>query len=348
MYWKYCIRRIGYGVAICIIIIFIFSAIFNTTMETTVRARIEEELHADLSKASQSGMKPEDVRKYITERREFKYRLYHLDQPIWSRIVWRAIDTLTFNWGTSTFIRSSSGERAVWTIVAETIPRTLLLFTTAAIIDIILGLWMGLKKAQKVGGTMDKTTSIMTMAVYGMPTWWLGMLILMFFAYVVKLFPSGGLHSVPPPTGIAYYIDILYHMALPVMTLVVILFWGRAFLIRNIVLGILQEDYIMAARARGIPERKVLYGHVMRTASPPIATLAILTLLISVGGNLVFEGIFSWPGLGNLYWIAIEQNDVPVLMGCLSITTILYIAGLVLLDLTYGYLDPRIKVGGKR
>jgi peptide/nickel transport system permease protein len=292
-------------------------------------------------------MKPEEIRKYITERRAFKYRLYHLDQPIWSRIVWRAIDTLTLNWGKSTFIRSSSGAREVWTIVAETIPRTLLLFTTAAIIDIILGLWMGLKKAQKVGGTMDKTTSVMTMAVYGMPTWWLGMLILMFFAYVVKLFPSGGLHSIPPPTGIAYYIDILYHMALPVMTLVVILFWGRAFLIRNIVLGILQEDYIMAARARGIPERKVLYGHVMRTASPPIATLAILTLLISVGGNLVFEGIFSWPGLGNLYWIAIEQNDVPVLMGCLSITTILYIAGLVLLDLIYGYLDPRIKVGGR-
>jgi peptide/nickel transport system permease protein len=348
MYWKYCIRRIGYGIAICAVIIFIFSAIFNTTMETTVRARIEEELQAELSKASQAGMKPEDIRKYVAERREFKYRLYHLDQPIWSRIVWRAIDTLTLNWGRSTMIRSSSGAREVWTIVAETIPRTLLLFTTAAIIDIILGLWMGLKKAQKVGGIMDKITSVMTMAVYGMPTWWLGMLILMFFAYVVKLFPSGGLHSIPPPTGIAYYIDILYHMALPVMTLVIILFWGRAFLIRNIVLGILQEDYIMAARARGIPERKVLYGHVLRTASPPIATLAILTLLISVGGNLVFEGIFSWPGLGNLYWIAIEQNDVPVLMGCLSITTILYIAGLVLLDLIYGYLDPRIKVGGKR
>jgi peptide/nickel transport system permease protein len=76
--------------------------------------------------------------------------------------------------------------------------------------------------------------------------------------------------------------------------------------------------------------------------------MAVLSLLASVGGNLVFEGIFSWPGLGNLYWISIEQNDIPVLMGCLSITTALYISGLVLLDLIYGYLDPRIKVGGKR
>jgi peptide/nickel transport system permease protein len=195
---------------------------------------------------------------------------------------------------------------------------------------------------------MDKATSIMTMTVYGMPTWWLGMLIIMFFAYILKLFPSGGMHSTPPPTGIAYYVDILYHITLPVLTLVIIGFWGRAFLIRNIVLGILQEDYIMAARARGLPERNVLYGHVMRTASPPIATMAVLSLLASVGGNLVFEGVFSWPGLGNLYWIAIEQNDIPVLMGCLSVTTALYILGLVVLDLIYGYLDPRIKVGGKR
>ncbi len=329
---------------IYIVIIFIFSAIFNTTMERTVRARIEEEIYGEM--ARRVGMKPEELQKYKAERKIFKYHLYNLDKPIWSRILWRAIDTVSLNLGKSTIIRSSAGERDVGIIIAESIPRTILLFTTAIFIDIVLGLWIGLKKAQKAGGTIDKATSVGTMIVYGMPTWWLGMLIIMFFAYVVKLFPSGGMHSTPPPDGMAYYIDILYHMALPVLTLVVIGFWGRAFLIRNIVLGILQEDYIMAARARGIPERKVLYGHVMRTASPPIATMAVLSLLASVGGNLIFEGIFSWPGLGNLYWIAIEQNDVPVLMGCLSVTTALYILGLVLLDLIYGYLDPRIKVGG--
>jgi peptide/nickel transport system permease protein len=76
--------------------------------------------------------------------------------------------------------------------------------------------------------------------------------------------------------------------------------------------------------------------------------MALLSLLASVGGNIIFEGIFSWPGLGNLYWIAIEQNDIPVLMGNLFITTALYIGGLVILDLIYGFLDPRIKVGGKQ
>ncbi len=173
------------------------------------------------------------------------------------------------------------------------------------------------------------------------------MIMIMFFAYQINIFPSGGLHTVPPPQGFAYFLDILYHMALPMLTLLIIDFWGTAYLTRNIVLGTLQEDFVMSARARGIPENKVLFGHTMRTSAPPIVTMALLSLLSSISGNILFEGIFSWPGMGNLYWIAIEQNDVPVLMGLLAITTALYIAGLVILDLIYGFLDPRIKVGGK-
>lgn len=348
MYWKYCLWRVYHGVLIYAVIIFLFSALFNATMEQTVRARIEEQVRAEQMSQSERARKPDELAAYLQERRAHYERRYHLDQPIWQRIVYRALDTLRLKLGDATIITSSSGEQRVAVIIAEVLPRTILLFTTAVAIDILLGLWIGLKKAQRVGSLFDKGTSLMTMTVYGMPSWWLGMLIIMFFAYVVKLFPSGGMHSTPPPDGAAYYADMLYHMALPTLTLVLIGFWGRAFLTRNIVLGILQEDYIMAARARGISERKVLYGHVMRTASPPIATMAVLSLLASVGGNLIFEGIFSWPGLGNLYWIAIEQNDIPVLMGCLSITTGLYIFGLVVLDIIYGYLDPRIKVGGTR
>jgi peptide/nickel transport system permease protein len=144
-----------------------------------------------------------------------------------------------------------------------------------------------------------------------------------------------------------YFIDMIWHITLPLFTLLILGFWGTAFITRNIVLGILQEDYIMAARARGIPEAKVLFGHTLRTAAPPLMTIAVLGLLGSIGGAIVFEGIFSWPGIGNLYWIAVQQNDVPVLMSSLAITIGLYQMGLILLDLVYGFLDPRIKVGGK-
>jgi peptide/nickel transport system permease protein len=127
----------------------------------------------------------------------------------------------------------------------------------------------------------------------------------------------------------------------------VIGFWGRAYYTRNITLGILQEDYIMSARARGLPERRVLYGHTLRSAAPPIVTSALLTLLLSISGAMIFEGIFNWPGMGRLYWAAVQQNDVPVLMANMTVTTALYIAGLVILDLIYGFLDPRIKVSGR-
>jgi peptide/nickel transport system permease protein len=347
MYWKYCVKRIINGAIIFVVIIFLFSFIFNKTMEETIRGQIEEEIHAELMSLTQP-LKPEQLQKYMAERKTFKYHLYHLDESTSKRVIWRTINTITFNFGKSTIIKSSSGERDVWTIIAECIPCTILLFTVAILIDVILGLWLGLKKAQNAGKLLDKSTSIITMIVYGMPSWWLGMLMIMLFAYTIKIFPSGGLHSIPPPSGITYYLDILYHMALPVLTLIIIGFWGRAYLTRNIVLGVLQEDFIMSARARGIPERKVLYGHTLRTSAPPIVTMALLALLASAGGNIIFEGIFSWPGMGNLYWIALEQNDVPVLVANLAVTTILYIGGLVLLDLVYGWLDPRIKVGGRK
>ena len=151
----------------------------------------------------------------------------------------------------------------------------------------------------------------------------------------------------PTPDGIMYFIDMLWHMSLPLITLVLIGFWGISFVVRNIVLNTLQEDYIMAARARGLTEKSILFGHTLRSAAPPIVTITLLGLLGSIAGSIIFEGIFSWTGLGNLYWIAVQQNDIPVLMGNLAITTALYQLGLVILDISYGFLDPRIKVGGK-
>lgn len=346
MYWKYVAKRLMYGVMIFVILMFVFSALFNATMEQTQMSMIDEQVKADVQRYTmKGGISPEDVKKFADEKRLSKIKMYHLDEPIFQRIVWKTWDAITFNFGNSTIIRSSSGERNAWLIVSETIPRTVLLFTVALFIEMGIGISLGLQKAQKAGSASDKSTSIMTMIVYGMPSWWVGMLMIMIFAYTIMLFPSGGLVSVPPKAGIFYFLDILYHMVLPVTTLVIIGFWGIAYLSRNIFLGVLQDDYIMAARARGIPENKILYGHTLRTSSPPIVTMVLLAMLASVSGNIIFEGIFSWPGMGNLYWIAVQQNDIPVLMALLATTTALYIGGLVLLDVIYGLLDPRIKVG---
>lgn len=349
MYWKYAVRRILNGILSFVIIIFILSALFNTVMEETARTQIEEMVRGEIMGMQQARqMSAEEVQTYYRERIEFFSKQYMLDRPVFERIIFRTWNTLTFQFGRSTSIRSSGGSRDVFTIVWEVVPRTVSLFTVAMAVNILIGLWLGIRKARKPGKTLDKSTSIVTMVVFGMPAWWLGMMLIMFFSYTLRLFPSGGMVSSPPPSGIHYFFDMLYHMVLPLMTLVLIGFWGSAFLTRNIVLSILQEDFIMSARARGLPERKVMYGHTLRTAAPPVVTMALLSLLATVAGSIIFEGIFSWPGLGNLYWVAVGQNDIPVLMGNLALTVGLYISGLVILDLIYGFLDPRIKVGGRR
>lgn len=310
MYWKYVLKRIIIGLIIYVLIIFIYSVLFNVMFAVNNR--------------------------------------YLLEGSVVSKIFSSWIDTLTFNYGQSNVIRSFKGETDVIKIVLERIPNTLLLFTSSIIIDIFFGIWLGIKKAQKAGSLMDKTTSIITMICYGLPVWWVGLVMIMLFAFTFSLFPSNGILSVPPPeTFLKRMLDIMYHMFLPVTTLVSLNFWGRAYLTRNIVLVNLQEDFIMSARARGIPERTVLYGHALRTSAPPILTMSILSLINSFSGALVFEGIFSWPGMGNLYWAAVQMNDIPVLLGNLSITTLIYIFGMILLDLVYGFLDPRIKIDGK-
>jgi peptide/nickel transport system permease protein len=344
MYARYMVRRILNAAAIFVIEMFIFALLFTATAEQTLRAQIEESMQPEVARLK--NMTSDQIQKYVAERRAYKYRIYHLDRPYFERVLWRTVDTVTLQFGNSIQIKSSRGDREVWKIVMETMPRTILLFTTSIVLEVALGIWLGLKKAQKAGKLLDRSTSVATMVVYGMPTWWAGMIMIMLLAYKLPIFPSGGMHTLPPPTGLAGFIDLMYHMALPLITLVIVNFWGVALLSRNIVLSILQEDYIMAGRARGLPERSILFGHTMRTAAPPITTIALLSLLSSVFGNIIFEGIFSWPGIGNLYWISIEQGDTAVTLGLLAVTTGMFIAGLALLDLIYGLLDPRIKVGG--
>ncbi|MCE5257203.1 MAG: ABC transporter permease, partial [Spirochaetaceae bacterium] len=232
MYKWFAIKRVLKGVFTYAIIILVLSVLFNTVTDRTVRSDIEEQVRAESSRLK--NMQPAALQRFQEQRRQELIKLYRLDRPLTERIIYRAWNTLTFNFGKSTIIKSSRGEREVLAIVGEALPRTLLLFSTAALIEIIVGIILGLKKAQKPGGSMDRITSVITMIVYGMPTFWVAMILIMLFVYQLKIFPSAGMHTVPPPGGIMYFIDLLWHMALPLLTLVLIGFWGVAYYVRNI------------------------------------------------------------------------------------------------------------------
>ncbi|MDP3178980.1 MAG: ABC transporter permease [Spirochaetaceae bacterium] len=345
MYRRYLAKRVAYGILMYVAMIFVYSTLFNSVADRTMRSLIDEQLAQEATRYR--NLSEDQLRNLVESRREQKYDQYHLNDPLLERIFFRAIRTIAFDYGNSTTMKAPNGDRLVIRIILEALPKTIVLFTTQIAIVTVLGVAMGLYAAQKPGGLLDRTTSLLTMITNGLPAWWLGMLAIMFFAYTVPIFPSGGLRSNPPPVGFLGMLDFLWHLALPLLTLVVLGIWGTAYLVRNIVLSNLQEDYVMAARARGIPERAVLFGHTLRTSMPAIMTLAVLGLFSSIGGSIIVEGIFGWPGLGNLYFVAVQTNDVPVLMGSLSVQTLVSMLGFVILDLIYGLLDPRVKVGGK-
>lgn len=345
MYRKYVLKRAVYGILMYIFMIFVYSTLFNAVADTTIRSSIDEQLAQEMRKYK--NMDEAQLKNIKATLKEQKYNQYHLNDPLISRIFWRSVDTITFNYGLSTTMKASNGDRKVISIIMEALPRTIILFTTEVLLVVIIGVAMGLYAARKPNGLLDRSVSMITMITNGLPGWWLGMIMIMTFAYALPIFPPGGFRSNPPPQGFMGLIDSLWHISLPLITLILLSVWGTAYLTRNIVLSNLQEDYVMAARARGIPERKVLFGHTLRTAMPAIMTMAVLSLFSSIAGNIIVEGIFGWPGIGNLYFVAVQMNDVPVLMGTLAIETMVNMVGFIFLDIIYGFLDPRIKVGGK-
>ncbi|HTP57364.1 MAG TPA: ABC transporter permease, partial [Spirochaetia bacterium] len=209
MYLRFAVRRILNALAIFCIEMLIFSVLFTATAERTLRAQIEESLHPEVARLRNATA--EQVEKFTAERRAYLYHVSHLDQPVLTRVLWRTLDTLTFQFGNSLTIKSSRGERSVWKIIAETVPRTVMLFTTAIVLQVLLGIWLGIRQAQRAGRALDRSASVITMIVYGLPPWWVAMMLIMLLAYGIPMFPSGGMHALPPPAGVASIIDLVWH-----------------------------------------------------------------------------------------------------------------------------------------
>ncbi|MEM0165652.1 MAG: ABC transporter permease [Saccharolobus sp.] len=280
----------------------------------------------------------------IQKYKESLISAYGLNQPIIDKYFIQMYNLLRFNFGDAYFLQAPSGSRQVSAIIAYYLPNTILLFTTATIIFIIVGTIIGLLSAKS--RFWEKVIAIIAVIHSSIPTWWLGFVLIAALAYSIKVFPSGGMTSIPPPKNpFDYGISVLYHMSLPLITIFIVNVGGFAYIVRSLVASIMKEDFIITAKARGLPDSRILYRHVLRSASPSIATQAILALAGSLGGSLTTEVVFQWPGVGLLTYIAITLNDLPIILGITYVLTIVLLLGLFLGELVYGILDPRIKVG---
>ncbi|MHA1712724.1 MAG: ABC transporter permease [Candidatus Ranarchaeia archaeon] len=251
------------------------------------------------------------------------------------------INTFTFNFGYS--FRS---KQLVVVEIARRLPNTLLLMGISLLVAVEVGIFIGSRAAAKRGQKLDITAVTVSLFFYAMPIFWLGLINLLVFSFYLGWFPIAGTISRPPPEDpILFVLDVLHHLVLPGFTLSIGSFGGYVLLMRNSLIDTLTDDYILTARAKGLPESVVLNKHAMRNAFLPMLTSIALSIAFLINGATLTETVFNWYGMGRLIFESLIQQNWPVAQAIFFIISLLTVSANLIADLLYGWLDPRIKYG---
>jgi peptide/nickel transport system permease protein len=346
---RYVSTRLITMFGVLMITLFLTVALVGSNMDTILKQGVIFQVRAELTEnptIAESFSSVEEFESFIQSQIEHRIAALGLDDPWYSpqRIGLTMYKILILDFGQATFLTSDSGSSDVKDILFEKLPRTVLLFTTATIVISIIGVFLGALSSSKIGSKIDRLTSTFAIVSSSFPVWWIGMLMIFLFAFVYQIFPARATPSILPDEP-AYFIALLYHMALPLITIVMIGFGSWAYLVRNFMVGIMQEDFISAKKTMGVSSKKIIYSHALKNAAPPIVTILALSLSGSLGGAIITEAVFDWPGMGRLYFEAITVMDLPVIIGATYILTVFFLASIFLADLLYGYFDPRVRTG---
>jgi peptide/nickel transport system permease protein len=236
----------------------------------------------------------------------------------------------------------------VLNLILERLPYTLLLGTAGLFFAIIIGIPLGILAAKKKYSTADNVSTTLALIGYSVPSFWLGIMLILLFSLTLHWLPSSGFRTLGVKlTGFPWIIDVLRHMIMPTITTGL---YNLALIIgltRSSMLDALQQDYIRFARAKGLKERTVTYKHALRNALLPVTTIVGLRIGVMFSGAIVAESVFGWPGIGQLLLMAVLRRDYPVVLGVFTITSIAAILICLITDLVYCLLDPRIAYGTK-
>ncbi len=262
-----------------------------------------------------------------------------LDESLWVQFGKYTADTFTGNFGTSYQYR-----RPVIDLILERLPATILLTGTALVLSVALGLWIGARAGWQRGSRLDRTQVGISLTLWSAPTFWLGMIIIMIFARQLSLFPVGGMvsHDVGPGF-FAQALDIAHHLVLPACTITAVIYAQYVLVMRSSILDEMGHDYLTTARAKGLRDDLVRRRHAIPNALLPTVTLVFLQLGGVVSGAIVTETIFSWPGLGRMFFEAIGFRDFPLLQTSFVLFSAAVIIANACADIAYWFLDPRVR-----
>lgn len=268
-------------------------------------------------------------------------RQYGLDDPILVQYSNYMKSLLRFDMGLS-----FSTRRPVWSELKERLPNTLLLFVVTFVSTASVGISLGVYSAANRGRFTEKFVVGAGLFAHAVPGFFIQLLLLLLFGYYWPILPIHGTMSAPPPDGgFARFLDRVVHLILPAGSNVVMGFGSWALYTRNTMLEALGQDYVLTARAKGLPKKDILYHHALRSVLPPIVTLIFMSLPGAVSGAVITESIFSWHGVGRYLLDATLQMDYPAAQGAFYLVALAVIISNLLADIAYGLVDPRIRVG---
>ncbi len=277
--------------------------------------------------ANTPGMSDEDLRRLATQ--------YGLDRPLPVQYLDWVGGLVVGDWG-----RSYRDNAPVLQVIGSRIGATLQLMVTATLIAVLVGGTAGIIAAVRRYSLFDQVLTVGTMIALSIPTFWFGLVVIYLFSVELGWLPPGNIG----PAGNTSLLVFLHHLIGPslVLGLVTTALWSR--FMRSSMLDAISQDYVRTARAKGLPERAVIGTHVLRNALLPMITIAGLEIPTLLGGALVTETVFTWPGMGRLFLDSIEYRDYPVVMGMLIFSAILVIFGSLVADVLHTVADPRVRL----
>lgn len=261
-----------------------------------------------------------------------------LDKPMFEQYVVYMGNTLKGEFGVG--LQSAV---PVTELIASRLWPTILLVGTATFFSTLFGILIGIKGGWRRGSTFDTSSLMGSLVLYSMPEGWLGMILLIVFAGTLGWFPAGGYSSGGDLSGFAHITDVLNHLFLPMLTLTLGYIGEYAIFMRSSLLEVKEEDFILTARAKGLRDKAVRRYHAVPNALLPTFTLVFYSLGFVLGGSIIVETVYSWPGLGQLTYQAIQELDYPLIQGIFLLFSGAVIFFNLLADLLYGYVDPRIR-----
>ena len=281
-------------------------------------------------------------REVTTEQREELRRQFGLDQPLWQQFLDYASGLLRFDLGTSFQYREPVAE-----LILEHLGPTILLAGTGTLVATLLGLFLGARAGWRPGGRGDRTNTAVALFFWSVPTFWLGLLLIVLLAsgrgFMPGLFPTGGMVDPHAPSGWRSVLSTAQHMVLPVTTMVAVVYAQYLMIMRSSLMDEKGADYLTTARAKGLRDALVRRRHAVPNALLPTVTLIFLNLGQVVSGVILVETVFSWPGLGRLFSSGLRVPDLGLVQGLFVVFAASVILMNLLADLVYPLLDPRVR-----